>query len=42
MGLVASCGLRAASIDPRLVQFYEMVMKRRTDFEPDQVLEVAE
>jgi adenylate cyclase len=42
IGLVASCGLRAASIDPRLVQFYEMVMKRRTDFEPDQVLEVAE
>jgi len=42
MGLVASCGLRAASIDPRLMQFYEKLMSRRADFAPDQVLAVAE
>ncbi|MHB1103993.1 MAG: CHASE2 domain-containing protein [Devosia sp.] len=42
MGLVASCGMRAAAIDPRLVQFYEKLMSRRADFASDQVLAVAE
>lgn len=42
MGLIASCGLRAMSIDPRLVQFYEKLMSRRADFVPDQMLAVAE
>ena len=41
-GLVASCGLRAATIDPRLVQFYEKLTSRKADFAPDQVLAVAE
>jgi adenylate cyclase len=40
--LVAGCGLRAASIDPRLVQFYERLTGRRADFAPDQVPAVAE
>ena len=42
MGLIASCGLSAAPIDPRLVQFYEKLMSRCADFAPDQVLAVAE
>jgi adenylate cyclase len=40
--LVAGCGLRAASIDPRLLQFYEKLTGRRADFAPDQVPAVAE
>jgi adenylate cyclase len=42
MALIASCGLRAAAIDPRMVQFYEKLMGRRGDFPPDQALAVAE
>ncbi|MDP1730213.1 MAG: adenylate/guanylate cyclase domain-containing protein, partial [Devosia sp.] len=40
--LVASCGLKAASVDPRLVPFYERLTGRRADFAPDQVVAVAE
>ena len=40
--LVASCGLKAAAIDPRLVGFYEKLVARRADFAADQLAAVAE
>ena len=40
--LVARCGLKAAAIDPLLVQFYGRVPERRADFARDQALAVAE
>ena len=40
--LVAGCGLKAAAIDPRLLEFYGLAPARRADFTRDQALAVAE